>query len=186
MYNLILENLNLITIMVFVSIILFCLVQYYYYRNIGYFYIALGSIVGLIAYLYLKNEIINYIFLNKNNRLVIDNKIIINNKYHSVMNILNINYLLHVLIIYLIFCLLIIILSNKVIKNNWELIIIKNILGEKIQKIILKGLKYSGKSNDFFIGLGYIFILISIIASTYSSYFILNNIELISEIIINK
>src|SRR5258708_8880743 len=173
MLSLIIENINFIVITVFGSIIFFCLVQFYYDINIKYLYISIIILGCLLIYIYLSKEILYSLslYINDNTK---DIKVKGSDNYNLIIMILNNNYLLHIIILYLILCLLILILSNKVVKNNSELILLKNIFVENIQKLGLKGLKITSKSNDFFIILCSLVIIISLLCCTYFSYFILD------------
>jgi len=87
---------------------------------------------------------------------------------------------------YLIVGQIILLLFNKIIKNNYQLLYIKNIFGEYIQKLIFKIIRYSFKSNNFFIIFGWVLLIITCLISLNLSNFMLNNIEIISEIVSNK
>jgi hypothetical protein len=173
------ENVIIVGVLVFIFILL---IQYFQDKNINNIYKSIGLIISLIVFIYYKDNILIYFNIGLNeNTSVIENT----SKYDIWMRILNSNYLLHIVVLYLIFILLILLGYNKVIENNLELIYIKNILGEKVQKYLLYYIKFTGKSNKIFIGLISITIIISLLGIIYIEYNILNNIELISEIIQN-
>jgi hypothetical protein len=187
MLNIFIENFNTFLVICFISVIFFCLIQYYYDKNIKYLYVLFLFTIGLFIYYIYNDYIISFInnLYNKHNIEFNNLSIVhsINNKYNDVISLLNLNVLLHYCTLYLIFCLMILVLSNQVVNKNWKLILIKGILGDNLHKIILKGLKVTSKSNNIFIFLSSISIIISCIGTLSVSIFILNNIELISQII---
>lgn len=63
----------------------------------------------------------------------------------TVMSLLNSNYLLHICILYFIWAILILYISNKVVKNDWKLIFIKNLLGERVHSLVIKSFTYTSK-----------------------------------------
>lgn len=102
---------------------------------------------------------------------------------NSVMDLLTSNYFLNIIILYLLFNLIILLLSDLVIKYNWKLLFIKNIFGERFYNLVMKSLNYTSKLNKIWIWIILILLVISSIGSLFISYFILNNIDIISEII---
>nr|YP_009364334.1 hypothetical protein [Ophiocordyceps sinensis]ARF03400.1 hypothetical protein [Ophiocordyceps sinensis]QDH07248.1 hypothetical protein [Ophiocordyceps sinensis] len=104
----------------------------------------------------------------------------------TVMSFLNANYLLHVYVLYFIWAILILYISNKVVKNDWKLIYIKNMFGERIHSFVTKSFTYTSKSNNFFIVLGWILLILSSIYSLYIANFLVNNIDIISEIVLES
>ncbi len=61
------------------------------------------------------------------------------------MTFLNSNYILHIAILYLLFALGILYLCDKLIKNKWEWIFIRNIFGERFYSLMIKGINYTSK-----------------------------------------
>ena len=102
----------------------------------------------------------------------------------TIMSLLDANHIVHICMIYLSLALMTLYVSNKVIESKWNLIFLKNIFGERFYSVVIKGLKYSGKSNRIWMGIGWAFLMYAIILSWYVSYFMLNNIDIIIEIII--
>ncbi len=186
--NLILENLNSIIISSFGAGIFFSIIQWYYERNIIYIYTALGVIVGLFIFLKYSENITDTInnYILSSNVVTNENNSNLNTKYISIVSILSWNLLFHVIMFYLIVGQIILLLFNKIIKNNYQLLYIKNIFGEYIQKLIFKIIRYSFKSNNFFIIFGWVLLIITCLISLNLSNFMLNNIEIISEIVSNK
>lgn len=109
----------------------------------------------------------------------------IGNKFKdsNVMDLLNSNCYLHIIILYLLFNLTILLLSNFIIDYNWKFLFIKNIFGVRFYNLVMKTINYSSKVNKILIWLIIILLIISSIGSLSISYFILNNIEAISDII---
>lgn len=101
----------------------------------------------------------------------------------TVMVLLNANYILHWCIIWFIYCILILLLANKVVNNQWKLEFLKKIFGEKTHNFILKSLNLTGKTNNVFIVFGFIVLIITSISTLYISYFILENIDIITDIV---
>ena len=102
------------------------------------------------------------------------------------MTFLTSNFVLHIAILYLLFALAILYLSDKVVKNKWELIFIRNIFGERFYTLLIKGLNYTSKSNQIWMFAIWIILVLSTISSIYFAYFLLNNIDVISEILRKK
>ena len=98
----------------------------------------------------------------------------------TVLALLNSSFTLQCCILYLLWSLLIIYTTNRVIKNKWNLIFIKNIFGEKINSLAIKYFTYINKSNNIWLMIIFILIFCCSLASLYFSYFILNNIDIIS------
>lgn len=104
----------------------------------------------------------------------------------TVMVFLNSNFILHIAILYLLFALGILYLCDKVVKNKWELMFIKNIFGERFYSLVVKGINYTSKSNQIWMLAIWIMLVLSTLASIYFGYFLLNNIYIISEILHSK
>jgi hypothetical protein len=102
---------------------------------------------------------------------------------NSVFVLLNSNYFLHVIILYLLFNLIILLLVDLVIKYNWKLLFIKNIFGDRFYNLVIKLINYTSKLNKIWIWVILILLVIGSIGSLSISYFLLNNINIISEII---
>lgn len=103
----------------------------------------------------------------------------------TVMVLLNSSFILQFCILYLIWALLIIYIANKVVENKWNLTFIKNIFGERIHYFVIKSFTYTSKFNNAWLMVIFILLFSSSLASLYFSYFILNNIDIISTIIQN-
>nr|YP_010164140.1 hypothetical protein K8J96_mgp38 [Metarhizium album]QRK27466.1 hypothetical protein [Metarhizium album] len=101
----------------------------------------------------------------------------------TVMALLNANYILHWCVILFLYCILILFLANKVVNNQWKLEFLKKILGEKTQNFILKSLSLTSKTNNAFIILCFTFLIITSISTLYISYFITENIDIITDIV---
>lgn len=101
----------------------------------------------------------------------------------TVMTLLNSNLILHFCILYLMWGLLVIYLADKVIENKWNLMFIKNIFGERIHSFVMKSFTYASKSNKIWLMLVFILLFSSSLGSLFFSYFILNNLDIISEIV---
>lgn len=106
-----------------------------------------------------------------------------NFKDSSVMDLLSSNCYLHIIILYLLFNLTLLLLSDLIIKYNWKFLFIKNIFGERFYNLVMKTINYSSKVNKIWIWLILVLLVISSIGSLSISYFILNNIDTISGII---
>ena len=102
---------------------------------------------------------------------------------NSVMDLLYSNYILHGIILYLLFNLIFILFSNLVIKYNWELLFIKKIFGVKVHNLVMKSIKYTQKLNIIWICIILSLLVILSFSCLAISYFILNNIDIISEIV---
>nr|YP_009364362.1 hypothetical protein [Ophiocordyceps sinensis]ARF03430.1 hypothetical protein [Ophiocordyceps sinensis]QDH07224.1 hypothetical protein [Ophiocordyceps sinensis] len=100
-----------------------------------------------------------------------------------VMALLNSSFILQFCILYLIWTLLVIYIANRVVDNKWDLRYIKTIFGERIHYFVIKSLTYTSKTNKIWLMVIFILLFISSLASLYFSYFILNNIDIISEIV---
>ena len=101
----------------------------------------------------------------------------------TVMALLNSDFILQFCILYLGWALLVIYIANRVVENKWDLTFIKNIFGVKVHSFVIKSLTYTSKSNNIWLMVIFILLFISTLASLYFSYFILNNIDIISEIV---
>ena len=97
------------------------------------------------------------------------------------MSLLNINFILHICILYLPIAFMILYLSTMGIENKLNLIFIKNIFGEWFYNLLIKSLSYAGKYNRIWMFIAWVFLVFGSISALYVSYFILNNIDIISE-----
>ena len=101
----------------------------------------------------------------------------------TVMYLLDVNYILHICILYLSIALMILYVSTMVIENKWNLIYIKNIFGERFYNLLIKSFSYPDKYNRIWMFIAWVFLVFGSIIVLYVSYFILNNIDIISEIV---
>lgn len=101
----------------------------------------------------------------------------------TVMALLNSTFILQFCILYLLGALLVIYIANRVVENKLNFTFIKNIFGERIYYLVLKSLTYANKTNKIWLMVIFILLYISSLASLYFSYFILNHIDIISEIV---
>lgn len=101
----------------------------------------------------------------------------------TVMSLLNSNLILHICILYLLVALLILYISTMVIENKWNLMFIKNIFGERFYNLLIKSLSLSGKNNKIWMFIGWLFLIFASIVALYLSFFLLNYIDIISNIV---
>nr|YP_009307006.1 orf242 [Tolypocladium ophioglossoides]AOR52827.1 orf242 [Tolypocladium ophioglossoides] len=101
----------------------------------------------------------------------------------TVMSLLSANHILHVCILYLPIALMILYISTMIFENKWNLIFIKNIFGEWFYNLFIKSLSYTGKYNRIWMFIGWVFLVFASLVTLYISYFLLNNIDTISEIV---
>ena len=101
----------------------------------------------------------------------------------AVHNFLLANYILHIAVLYLLFAIAILYISDKIINNKWELLFIKKYFGIRFYNLIIKGISYTSKSNQIWIFLIWIMLIFSSICSIYFAYYLLNNIDVISKIV---
>ena len=101
----------------------------------------------------------------------------------TVLSLLNANYTLHICITYLILILLILYTADKVVNKKWNLLYIKNIFGESFYNLIIKWFSFAGKYNKIWMGIAWLLLLIASIITLYVSSYILNHIDIISDIV---
>lgn len=104
----------------------------------------------------------------------------------TVMTFLASNLVLHLAILYLLFALAFLYLCNKAIKNKWEFLFIRNIFGVRFYNLFMKGLNFTSKTNQIWMLVIWIMLVLSNIGSLCFAYFLLNYIDVISEIIQSK
>nr|YP_009160661.1 hypothetical protein [Hirsutella minnesotensis]AKR17990.1 hypothetical protein [Hirsutella minnesotensis] len=104
----------------------------------------------------------------------------------TILSLLNANYILHVCIAYLILVILILYTADKVISKKWNLLFIKNIFGETFYNLFIKWFLYTGKYNKIWMGIAWLLLLIASMITLYVSSYILNHIDIISDIVSNK
>jgi len=104
----------------------------------------------------------------------------------TVMTFLYSNLALHIAILYLLFALGILYLIDKVVKNKINIIFIRNIFGERFYNLFIKGINFTSKSNQIWMLIIWIILVLSSIGGIYFAYFLLNNINIISEILQSK
>ena len=101
----------------------------------------------------------------------------------TVMLLLNLNFIFQCTILYLLWAMLILYIADKVVEKKWNLTIIKNIFGERVHSLVIKWFSYASKSNKIWLLFGFFLLIVASINSLYISHFLLNNIELISNIV---
>ena len=101
----------------------------------------------------------------------------------SVMVLLNSNFVLHIIILYLLFNLVILLSSRLIIQGSLKLAFVKNIFGDHIHKLVVKAIDYISTFNNVWIWIIVVLLTISSIGSLSISYFILNNIDIISDLV---
>ena len=101
----------------------------------------------------------------------------------TVMTLLNSLFMLHICILYFLWALLIIYISNKVVEKKWNLTFIENIFGKKVHSFVIKSLSYTSKSNNIWLIIIFFLLVFTVLGSLYFSHFILHNIDIISEIV---
>jgi hypothetical protein len=106
-----------------------------------------------------------------------------NIELESVMTLLNSEFILNIVIVYLVISLLTLYLIDMAIKNNSEFTLLKNFFSEHIYKFFISTMKFSSKSNKTFLLITWTILFICCVSSLSFSYFILNNIDIISDII---
>ncbi len=103
---------------------------------------------------------------------------------NTIIALLDANFILHISIAYLPIALMILYLSNTIVEKQlnpqlrW-----RNILDERFYNFLLKFLSYTAKHNRIWMFIGWLFLVFASLVSLYISYFILDNIEIISEIV---
>lgn len=103
--------------------------------------------------------------------------------FDTVMSLLNANHILHLCILYLPIALMILYVSTMIVENKWNLIFIKNIFGEWFFNLVIKSLSYTGKYNRIWMLIGWVFLVFASLVALYISYYFVNNIDIISEIV---
>lgn len=101
----------------------------------------------------------------------------------TVMTLLNANYILHICILSLLISLMILYISTMAIENKFYLVFIKNIFGERFHSFLIKLLSYSAKHNKVWMIIAWIFLIFGSIVALWLSYFLIDNIDIISEIV---
>ena len=101
----------------------------------------------------------------------------------TVLTFLNSYFILECCILYLLLSLMIFYLSNMALENKLNLIFIKNIFGERFYNLLIKSLSYAGKYNRIWMFITWVLSVFGSIIALLVSYFILNNIDIISEIV---
>lgn len=101
----------------------------------------------------------------------------------TVMSLLDANYILHICILYLPIALMTLYISTMIVENKWNLIFIKNFFGNWFYNFIIKSLSYTGKYNRIWMLIGWILLVFASLAALYVSGFLVNNIDIISEIV---
>lgn len=103
-----------------------------------------------------------------------------------VMTLLNSQFILNIIIVYLVVSLLILYILDIAVKNNWEFSFLKRNMSTSMYKFYISAIKFSSKSNKAFLLLAWVLLFICCISSLLFSSFILNNIDIISSIIKHK
>lgn len=103
--------------------------------------------------------------------------------FDTVMSLLNANHILHLCILYLPIALMILFISTMILENKWNLIFIRNIFGEWFYNLVIKSLSYTGKYNRIWMFIGWVFLVIASLVTLYISGYLMNNIDIISEIV---
>lgn len=101
----------------------------------------------------------------------------------TVMSLLDANHILHLCILYLAIALIILYVSTMIVENKWNLIFIKNILGDWFYNLLIKSLSYTGKYNRIWMFIGWVFLVFASLVALYVSDYLINNIDIISEIV---
>lgn len=101
----------------------------------------------------------------------------------TVMSLLDANHILHLCILYLPIALIILYVSTMIVENKWNLIFIKNILGDWFYNLLIKSLSYTGKYNRIWMFIGWVFLVFASLVALYISDYLINNIDIISEIV---
>lgn len=101
----------------------------------------------------------------------------------TVMSLLDANHILHICILYLPIALMILYVSTMVVENKWNLIFIKNIFGVRFYNLVIKSLSYTGKYNRIWMFIAWVFLVFASLLALYISYYLGNNIDIISEIV---
>jgi hypothetical protein len=96
-----------------------------------------------------------------------------NKDFIAIMDVLNGNLIIHICILGFIWCIACLFVANKIVNKQWELRYIKNIFGQRIHAMVVKSFHFTSKSNNLFIGLCVISIILSnVIAFIISLFFI--------------
>lgn len=101
---------------------------------------------------------------------------------HNVMVLLELNLILHVIMLYLFLNLIMILLLDLVFKVDLEVLYVRKIIGKHFLCFGLRCINYSSNMDKFWIRVILILFVISFIGSLFISYFLLNNIDIISDI----
>ena len=64
-------------------------------------------------------------------------------------------------------------ISTMVVNNKWNLMFVKNILGELFYKLLIKYLNFTNKSNRIWMFIGWILLIVASLAPLYFSNFYL-------------
>ena len=101
----------------------------------------------------------------------------------TVMSLLDANHILHTCTLYLSVALMILYVTTMVVEKNLNLIFIKNIFGEGFYNLLIKSLSFTAKYNRIWMFIGWVFLVFASLVALYISYYLLNNIDIISEIV---
>ena len=99
----------------------------------------------------------------------------------TIMDLLNSNLVLNMCILYLLVALAVLFISTKVVSKKYNLTFIKNIFGERFYYYFIKGLSYTNKSNEIWMFIVWILLIIASLGTTYIAYLLITHIDIISE-----
>lgn len=100
----------------------------------------------------------------------------------KVMDLLNTNLMLNISMLSLLIGLAVLYISNKVANKKWNLTFIKKIFGERFHSLFVKLITFTSKSNEIWMIIIWILLVIACIGTTGIAHFLIMYLEVISEI----
>ena len=108
------------------------------------------------------------------------------NEADKTVEFLTANMLFSISIFFLLYLLMVLHINTKIINNKWEFTYIKYILGEYYYSYFYKLLKLTSKSNELWMLFGWILLIIACLFSTCIAFFLINYIDIITEVYLNS
>ena len=104
----------------------------------------------------------------------------------NIMTLFNAEYILNIIIVYLLIMLLMLYIIDIAIKNQSEFVFVKKLLSYNAYNKFMKAIRFIHKSNKLFILITWISLFICSISSLLFFHVIASNIDFISEVICSK
>lgn len=101
---------------------------------------------------------------------------------NAVLGLLNINFILHLCILYLLIALPVLYISS----NKYNVDFLKKVLGVTIYNLLVKLLTYTSNTNKIWLIIIWILLIIACLGALYISHYLSLNIDIISEIYQNS